>query len=93
MATRENPDGRHFRAARAWFRLGRERVAAGAGLNDKTIEAIERDAPGVKVESHEKLRAYYARCGVLFLLAEEGGGFRVIGTGPRTVGVPGEPGW
>lgn len=89
----DNPDGRHFRAARAWFGLSRDRVAAGAGLDAGTVGKLETDSPRATVASSEKLRAFYARSGVLFLLAETGGGIRIIGTGPRTVGAPGTLAW
>jgi len=83
-------DGRHFRAARAWFGLSRDRVAAGSGLDALTVARLETDWPRAKAESADRLAAYYARQGVLFLLAETGGGLRVTSTGPRSIGSPAE---
>jgi len=84
------PDGRHFRAARAWFGLSRDRVAAGSGLNAVTVARLETDWGRSQPESADRLAAYYARQGVLFVLAETGGGIRVTSSGPRTIGSPAE---
>jgi hypothetical protein len=81
------PDGRHFRSARAWFGLSRDRVAAGSGLAALTIARLETDWARSKPESADRLAAYYARQGVLFLLAEQGGGLRVTSSAPRTIGA------
>lgn len=79
-------DARHFRAARSWFGLSRDRVAAGSGMHARTVARLESDWPGCTAESADRLAAYWARQGVLFLLAERGGGIRVTATGPRPIG-------